>query len=118
MELVETQKPGLVENRRGGERDHIAVGDFAARDILPKAVDPLVHLGHEFVKMRAAFVRHRALLKKQSRELGEGAMVKGQAGGKGGASGRLTPSVRRNPRPHRARRRWTPGTRTARTAMP
>jgi hypothetical protein len=64
MELVEAQKPGLVEDRRRGERDHIAVGDFAARDILAEAVDPLMHLGHEFVEMRAALVLDRALLEK------------------------------------------------------
>src|SRR5260370_1865972 len=70
MKFVETQKPGLAENRRGGERDHIAVGDFAARDILTKAINPLVHLGHEFVEVRAALVHHRTLLKKQIHQHG------------------------------------------------
>src|ERR1700716_4461554 len=70
MKLVETQKPGLVENRRGGKRDHIAIGYFAARDILTKAINPLVYLGHEFVGVRAAFVHHRTLLKKQIHQHG------------------------------------------------
>src|ERR1700730_3876916 len=65
MKFVETQKPGLVENRPGGERDHIAVGDFAARNILTIAIDSLVHFGHEFVKMRAALVLDPAVLEKQ-----------------------------------------------------
>src|SRR6266702_7966695 len=70
MELVETQKPCLIEHRGGGERDHIAVGDFAARDILAKAVNPLVHLGHEFVEVRAALVLDRTVLEKQVHQHG------------------------------------------------
>src|SRR5258705_5746228 len=70
MELVETQKPGLVENRRRGERDHVAVGDLAARDILAKAVDPLMHLGHEFMEVRAALVLDRTVLEKQVHQHG------------------------------------------------
>src|SRR3984885_5679466 len=70
MKLVEAQKPGLVENRRGGERDHITLGDFAARDVLTKAIDPLVHLGHEFVEVRAALVDDGTLLKKQIHQHG------------------------------------------------
>src|SRR5260221_1269839 len=70
MKFVETQKPGLVEDRPGGERDHIAIGDFAARDILTIAIDPLVHFGHEFVKMRAALVLDLAVLKKQVHQHG------------------------------------------------
>src|SRR5882672_82937 len=64
MEFIETQKPGFLENRRGGERD------LAARDILAKPIDPLVHLGHEFVEMCAALVRDRALLKEQIHQHG------------------------------------------------
>src|SRR5229473_2841684 len=70
MKFVETQKPGLVENRRRGEPDHVAVGDLAARDILAKAINPLMHLGHEFVEVRAALVRDRTLLKKQIHQHG------------------------------------------------
>src|ERR1700730_14363710 len=70
MKFVKTQKPGLVENRCGGERDHVAVGDLAARDILAKAVNPLMHLGHEFVEVRAALVHDRTLLKKQIHQHG------------------------------------------------
>src|SRR6266851_4031560 len=70
MKFVEAQKPGLVENRPGGERDHIAVGDFAARNILTIAIDPLVHFGHEFVKMRAALVLDLAVLEKQIHQHG------------------------------------------------
>src|SRR6266436_2882192 len=70
MELVETQKPRLVEDRRRGERDHVAVGDFAARDILTKAVNPLVNVGHEFVEVRAALALDRTVLKKQIHQHG------------------------------------------------
>ena len=70
VEFVEAQKPGLVEDRRGGERDHIAVGDLAARDILAIAVDPLMHLGHEFVEVRAALVHDRAVLEEQIHQHG------------------------------------------------
>ena len=70
MEFVEAQKPGLVEDRRRGERDHVAVGDLAARDILAIAVDPLMHLGHEFVEMRAALVRDRTVLEEQVHQHG------------------------------------------------
>ena len=48
------------------ERDHVAVGDLAARDVLAIGVDLLVHLGHEFVEMGAALVLDRALLKNRS----------------------------------------------------
>ena len=54
----------------GGERDHVAVGDLAARDILTKAINPLVNLGHEFVEVRAALVLDRAVLKKQIHQHG------------------------------------------------
>src|SRR5713226_8834307 len=70
MKFVETQKPGLVENRRRGEPDHVAVGDLAARDILAKAINPLMHLGHEFVEVRPALVHDRTLLKKQIHQHG------------------------------------------------
>src|SRR5260221_1654180 len=70
MELVETQKPRLVEDRRRGERDHVAVRDFAAPDILTKAVNPLVNVGHEFVEVRAALVLDRTVLKQQIHQHG------------------------------------------------
>jgi len=60
----------MVENRGGGERDHIAVTNLAPRDVLAKAVDALVHFGHEFVEMGAAFVLDRALLKKHIHQHG------------------------------------------------
>src|SRR5882724_1521390 len=60
----------MVENRSGGERDHIAVVNFATRDVLAKAVDPLMHLGHEFVEVGAALVFDRALLKKHVHQHG------------------------------------------------
>jgi len=70
VEFVKTQQPGLGENRFGGERDDVAIVDLAARDVLPKAVDALMHVGHEFVKMRAALVGDRARLKKQVHQHG------------------------------------------------
>src|SRR5882724_6677451 len=70
MKFVKTQQPGLLENRRGGECDHIAVGDLAAYDVLTKAIDPLMHLGHEFVEMRASLVHDQALLKKHIHQHG------------------------------------------------
>ncbi len=70
VEFVEAQQPGLVEDRRGGERDHVAVDDLAARDLLSKAVDPLMHVGHEFVEMGAALVRDRTVLEEQVHQHG------------------------------------------------
>ena len=70
VKFVEAEQPGLVENRRRGQRDHIAVSDFAARDLLAKAVDALVHLGHEFVEMGAALVLDLALLEEQIHQHG------------------------------------------------
>src|ERR1700733_12692232 len=63
MKFVEAQKPGLVEDRSRRERDDVAVGDLAARDVLAIAVNPLMHLGHEFVEMGAALVGDRTVLK-------------------------------------------------------
>ena len=50
--------------------DHIGVRNFAARDVLAVGVDALMHLGHEFVEMRAALVRDRALLEEQVHQHG------------------------------------------------
>ena len=50
--------------------DHVGIGNLAARDVLPVGVDALMHLGHEFVEMRAALVRDRALLEEQIHQHG------------------------------------------------
>src|SRR5258708_1084811 len=51
-------------------RDDVAVGDLAARHILTKTINSLMHLGHEFVEVRAAPVGDRALLKKHVHQHG------------------------------------------------
>ena len=53
-----------------GQRDDVAIGDFAARDVLAKAVDPLMHLGHELVEMGAALVLDRAVVKEHVHQHG------------------------------------------------
>ncbi|MHC2510775.1 hypothetical protein ACVII1_006013 [Bradyrhizobium elkanii] len=70
VKFVEAEQPGFVEDRLRGERDHIAVGDLAARDLLTVAVDALMRLGHEFVEVRAALVFDRALLEEQIHQHG------------------------------------------------
>ena len=52
------------------QRDHVAVGDFATRDVLAIAVDALMHLGHEFVEMGAALVFDRTVLKEHIHQHG------------------------------------------------
>ena len=48
----------------------VAVGDFAARDVLAVGVDLLMRLGHEFVEMGAALVLDRRVLKEQVHQHG------------------------------------------------
>ena len=50
--------------------DHIGIVDLAARDVLAIGIDALMHLGHEFVKMRAALVRDLRLLEEQVHQHG------------------------------------------------
>ena len=70
MKFVETQQPGFVENRIRRERDHVGIGDFAARDVLAIPMDALMYVGHEFVEMRAALMLDRALLEEQVHQHG------------------------------------------------
>ena len=52
------------------EADRIVVGDLARFDLLAIRVHALVHLGHELVKMRAAFPLHGACGKEQVHQHG------------------------------------------------
>ena len=70
MKFVEAQQPGLVENRICRQRDDVGIAEFAASDVLAIAVDALMHLGHEFVEMRAALVRDGGLLEEQVHQHG------------------------------------------------
>lgn len=70
VEFVEAEQPALLEDRMRRQRDHIAIGDLAAGDVLAIAVDALMHLGHEFVEMRAALVRDGGVLKEQIHQHG------------------------------------------------
>ena len=70
MELVEAEQPSLVEDRIRRQLHHVGIGDLAARDVLAVGVDALMHLGHEFVEMRAALVRHGRLLEEQIHQHG------------------------------------------------
>jgi hypothetical protein len=64
------QQPRLVEDRVRRQLDHVAVGDFAARDVLAIGVDLLMRLGHELVEMGAALVLHRRVLEEQVHQHG------------------------------------------------
>ena len=59
VEFVEAQQPGLVGDRGGGQLDRILAADLAGLDLLPERVDALVHVGHEFVEMRAVLAHDR-----------------------------------------------------------
>ena len=65
VKFVEAEQPGLLRQLRGGEPDRILAGMLAELHILPAGVNALVHVEHEFVKMRAALARHRARLEEQ-----------------------------------------------------
>ena len=54
----------------GGEPDRIVVGDLAVLQLLPEHAHALVHVGHEFVEMRAALADHRARLEEQVHQHG------------------------------------------------
>ncbi len=60
VKLVEAQQPGFLGDGRRGAQDRILFGQRAVLDLLPIAVHALVHVGHEFVKMHAAFALHHA----------------------------------------------------------
>src|SRR6202012_5469896 len=68
--FIETKQPRLLEDRRRGERDHVTIGDLAARNALAKAIDALMHLGHEFMKMGAPLMLDPAVLEKQVHQHG------------------------------------------------
>ena len=60
MKFVEAQQPGFVGERR---RDGLIGSSFAiSPDFISLAdgVEPLVHVGHELVEVRAALAPHRA----------------------------------------------------------
>ncbi len=65
MEFVEAQQPGLLGKFGGDKPDRIVAGVLAELHLLPERVNALVHVEHEFVKMRAALARHRARLEEQ-----------------------------------------------------
>ncbi len=70
MEFIEAEQPGLVENGLRRQPHRIGVGDLAARDLLPEAVDSFVHVGHEFMEVGAPFVADRAGVEEQIHQHG------------------------------------------------
>ena len=60
VEFVEAQEPGFLGERVGNEADRVAVRDAAGLHLLAHAVEPLVHVRHELMEMRAPLALHRA----------------------------------------------------------
>jgi hypothetical protein len=63
--LVETEQRRLIRDLVGGELDRIAVVALARLLLCAEASDALVHVGHEFMKMRAALADDRGPFKEE-----------------------------------------------------
>ena len=70
VKLVEAEEPGFLGERGGCMRDRVAVRDLAGLDLLAIEMHALVHVGHELMKVRAAFARHRTRGKEQIHQHG------------------------------------------------
>src|SRR6185437_6166094 len=65
MEFIEAQKPGFFRDRGRRALDRIVLAGLAVLDILPVDMNALVHVGHEFVEMHAAFANDCTGFKKE-----------------------------------------------------
>ncbi len=70
VEFIEAEQPGFAGQLFRGQLDRVLVGMFADFHLLPEAMNALVHVDHEFVKMRAALSLHRAGLEEQIHQHG------------------------------------------------
>ena len=70
VEFVEAEQPGLVEQLLGDEPDRIFAFVLAELHLLAQRKNALVHVEHEFVKMRAALARHRTCFEEQIHQHG------------------------------------------------
>ena len=65
MKFVEAKQPSFLDELLGDQMDRIVVSVCAKFHLLTKAVDTLMHVKHEFVKMCATLAYDRTGLKKQ-----------------------------------------------------
>jgi hypothetical protein len=65
VEFVEAQQPGLGGELFGDQRDRVVAIMLPEFHFLTDQVNALVHVEHEFVKMRAALSLDRTRVKKQ-----------------------------------------------------
>src|SRR5580692_11103222 len=65
MEFVEAEQPGLIEQLLGNKPDRIFAVVLAELHLLPQRENALMHVKHEFVKMRAALAEHRTRFEEQ-----------------------------------------------------
>ena len=70
VKLVEAQEPGFFGQRVGDEPDRILALVIAALHALPHAVNALVNVEHELVKMSAALTLDRARLEEEIHQHG------------------------------------------------
>ena len=70
VEFVEADQPGFLGQRVGDVADRIGIRDPAGLHLLAHGVEPLVHVGHELVEMRAAFASYRARREEQIHQHG------------------------------------------------
>ena len=70
VEFVEAEQPSLLGKLVGDVPDRILACVLAEFHFLAEGVDALVHVEHEFVKMRAALARDRARLEEKIHQHG------------------------------------------------
>src|ERR1700674_1159726 len=70
MEFIEAKQPRFVRDRGGGEQDRVLTGALRIFQLLTKIMHALVHLHHEFMKMRAVLAADRARLEEKVHEHG------------------------------------------------
>ena len=70
MKLIKAKQPGLARQVARDKLDRIGAGILAELHPLPKRVNALMHIEHEFVKMGAPLPQHQARLKEQIHEHG------------------------------------------------
>ena len=70
VEFIEAEQLRFAGDGRGGALDRILIGQRAVFHFLAVGMNPLVHIRHELMKMRAAFALDRARLEEQIHQHG------------------------------------------------
>ena len=60
MKFVEAQQPGFLGQRVGDMPDRVGIRDAPGLHVVAHRIEALVHVGHEFMEVRAALSLHRA----------------------------------------------------------